>query len=88
MALGAMLAATEAGRKCPADISIIGFGDAPESAYWRPRLTTFSLSSNRVAAEAIDLVIGLRRDPRQKPRTLFIAEELLIRDSTGPARKV
>ena len=88
MALGAMLAATEAGRKCPDDISIIGFGDAPESAYWRPGLTTFSLSSNRVATEAIDLVIGLRREPNQKPRTTYIAEELIIRDSTGPAKKV
>jgi len=85
MALGAMLAALESGRKCPADISIIGFGDAPESAYWRPRLTTMSLSSNRVAAEAIELVVSMRRDPRQKPRTIFIAEELIIRDSTGPA---
>jgi LacI family transcriptional regulator len=87
MALGAMLAATETGRKCPADISVIGFGDAPESAYWRPSLTTFSLSSNRVAAQAIDLVIGLRREPNQKSRTTYISEELLIRDSTGPAKR-
>lgn len=84
MALGAIQAAQEMGWKCPADISIIGFGDAPESGYWRPRLTTFSLSSNRVAVEAIEMVIGLRKSPGQKPKQIFIPEELLIRDSTGP----
>jgi DNA-binding LacI/PurR family transcriptional regulator len=83
--LGAMQAAQELGWKCPADISIIGFGDAPESGYWRPRLTTFSLSSNRVAAEAIELAIELRRNPGQEAKAVFIPEELLIRDSTGPA---
>ena len=85
MALGAMQSAQEMGWKCPADISIIGFGDAPESDYWRPRLTTFSLSSNRVAAEAIEMVIGLRQKPGQESKAVFIPEELLIRDSTGPA---
>lgn len=84
MALGAMQAAQELGWKCPADISIVGFGDAPESDYWRPRLTTFSLSSNRVAAEAIEMVIALRRNPGQKSKNIFVTEELLIRDSTGP----
>ncbi len=84
MALGAIQAAQEMGWKCPADVSIIGFGDAPESSYWRPSLTTFSLSSNRVAVEAIEMVTGLRKNPGEKPKTIFIPEELVIRDSTGP----
>jgi DNA-binding LacI/PurR family transcriptional regulator len=85
MALGAMRAAQEMGLKCPKDISIIGFGDAPESAYSLPKLTTFSLSSSTVAATALDMVMELRRNPGEKPRASFIAEELIIRDSTGPA---
>jgi DNA-binding LacI/PurR family transcriptional regulator len=85
MALGAMRAAQEAGLNCPKDISIVGFGDAPESAYSMPRLTTFSLSSNTVATEAVDMVLEMRRNPGSKPRAVFIAEDLIVRDSTGQA---
>lgn len=40
MAYGAMLACSEAGKKIPEDISIIGFDDYPNSSYCTPPLTT------------------------------------------------
>jgi DNA-binding LacI/PurR family transcriptional regulator len=85
MALGAMQAARDMGKNCPQDISVIGFGDAPEGGYWRPKLTTFSLSSSRVAAGAIARVIELRQKPGLQPQSVLIPEDLLIRESTGPA---
>lgn len=83
-ALGAITAAADMGRQCPRDISVIGFGDAPESAYWRPSLTTFSLSSDAIAAKSIELLIDLRKNRRRKAQTLLIPEELIVRNSTGP----
>jgi LacI family transcriptional regulator len=87
MALGAIQAATERGQKCPEDISVVGFGDSPEGGYWQPKLTTFSLSSDRVAAGAIEKILELRKNVNQKPETILIPEDLIIRSSTGPAPK-
>jgi DNA-binding LacI/PurR family transcriptional regulator len=85
-ALGAITAAADMGRKCPDDISVIGFGDAPAGSYWRPRLTTFSLSCNAIASQAVDLLIDRRKTKRKSAQTILIPEELILRDSTGPLR--
>jgi LacI family transcriptional regulator len=83
MALGVMAAAEALGRKCPQDLSVIGFGDFPEGRHWRPRLTTVTLSENRVAEQAVRVV--LQQQERPQRQTVLIPEELLVRESTGPA---
>ena len=88
MALGAIDTATELGRRCPADLSVVGFGDSPEGRHWRPKLTTFELSSGRVATDAIQLIVEQRLHPRTEPKTILIPEELIVRESTGPAPDV
>ncbi len=40
MALGLLRRLHEAGREVPRDISIVGFDDIPEAAYFSPPLTT------------------------------------------------
>jgi LacI family transcriptional regulator, repressor for deo operon, udp, cdd, tsx, nupC, and nupG len=87
-ALGAITAAADVGRRCPEDISVVGFGDAPAARYWRPSLTTFSLSCDAIAAHAIELLIDLRKNRRRKPERILIPEELIIRNSTGPAQRI
>lgn len=86
-ALGAITAATDLGRRCPQDISVVGFGDAPAGNYWRPRLTTFSLSCDAIAAQSVDLLIALRKTKRKGAQTILIPEELILRDSTGPVHR-
>jgi len=85
IALGAIDAARELGWNCPARLSVIGFGDSPEGKHWRPKLTTFALSSGRVAAEALQLILGQRSQPNLRPKTILIPEELILRESTAPA---
>ena len=85
MALGAIDAANELGRRCPADLSVIGFGDSAEGRHWRPKLTTFELSPDRVATEAIRLILGQEVRGRAEPKILLIPEELIMRESTGRA---
>lgn len=88
MALGVIAAAQEAGRHCPADLSVVGFGDFAEGRYFRPRLTTFALSPNRVARQALELVVRQRKQPKAERREELITEEFIVRESTGtgPAR--
>ena len=85
MALGAIDAANALGRRCPTDLSVIGFGDSPEGRHWRPKLTTFELSSGRVATGAIQLIVDQQLHRRNEPKTILIPEELIVRESTGPA---
>jgi DNA-binding LacI/PurR family transcriptional regulator len=85
IALGAIEAARDLGRSCPADFSVVGFGDSPEGGHWRPKLTTVALSANRVATHSLDLILERRKNPGQKPQTILIPEDLIVRESTGPA---
>lgn len=84
-ALGAMTAASDMGRRCPEDLSVIGFGDAPEASFWRPSLTTFSISCDAIAAKAIELLIDLRKKKRLARQTILVPEELIVRKSTTEA---
>ncbi len=60
MALGAMRALRERGLRIPQDISIVGFDDVPESAYFEPPLTTvrqdFASLGRESAAYLVDLI--------------------------------
>jgi DNA-binding LacI/PurR family transcriptional regulator len=84
IALGALDAARELGWNCPERLSVIGFGDSPEGRHWHPKLTTFALSSARVAAEAVQLILNQRSQAKSRPTTILIPEELLVRESTSP----
>jgi DNA-binding LacI/PurR family transcriptional regulator len=43
LALGVLRAMHEAGRSVPGDVSVVGFDNAPQSAYYTPSLTTVAL---------------------------------------------
>ena len=85
IALGAIDAAAELGRACPGNLSVVGFGDAPEGRYWRPKLTTIALASDRVAEQAMGLIIEHRSHPGQPAKNVLIPEELLVRETTAAA---
>jgi DNA-binding LacI/PurR family transcriptional regulator len=87
IALGAIAAAEQLGRRCPHDLSVVGFGDSREAAYWKPKLTTFALSSKRVAEEALKLILAQRQSPLSQPKTLLVEEALIVRESTACATK-
>lgn len=82
MALGAIRALRERGLRVPDDISVVGFDDLPESAYFEPPLTTvhqdFASLGRESAAYLSDLIDG-------RPTPLMqhvLAPELVIRRST------
>ncbi len=62
MALGLLRALAEQGRRVPGDISVVGFDDIPESAYFLPPLTTvrqdFGELGRRALATLVDMIDG------------------------------
>jgi DNA-binding LacI/PurR family transcriptional regulator len=83
MALGLLRALAEHGRRVPDDISVVGFDDIPESAFFLPPLTTvrqdFGELGRRALATLIDMIDG-----RPPPVScLRIAPHLVARASAA-----
>ncbi|WP_158867032.1 LacI family DNA-binding transcriptional regulator [Leifsonia sp. AG29] len=83
MALGVLHAARQAGRRVPEDLSVVGFDDIPEAAYFAPPLTTvrqdFAELGRRGVARLLAVIRGedLAFDAPVAPR-------LIVRESTRP----
>ena len=89
MALGVLRALHELGRQIPEDISVAGFDDIPEAAYFTPPLTTVRQHFDEVGRQALlALVAQLDGALRTGTRTT-IAPELIVRASTArpPGRR-
>ncbi|WP_426321626.1 LacI family DNA-binding transcriptional regulator [Microbacterium sp. E-13] len=79
MALGLIAGLRGAGLDVPGDISIVGFDDNPDAAYYRPALTTVGLDLAGEARRAVAEVLG---DPAPEPAE----PRLVIRASTAAPR--
>ncbi|MFJ7244704.1 LacI family DNA-binding transcriptional regulator [Kitasatospora sp. NPDC098652] len=86
MALGLLRALHEAGRAVPDEISVIGFDDIPEAAYFTPPLTTVRQDFGELGRRALELLVAeLEGGARSAPTQLEISPELVLRRSAGPA---
>ena len=59
MAVGALHAAADAGRRVPADVSVIGYDDVDAATLVRPALTTVAQDRMGLAAAAVDGLVRL-----------------------------
>jgi DNA-binding LacI/PurR family transcriptional regulator len=57
MALGVLRAMHEAGRRVPQDVSVIGFDDIPEAAYFMPPLTTVRQDFAELGRHCLSLLL-------------------------------
>ncbi len=81
MAFGCIKCAVELGIKVPEELSVIGYDDIPQSAYFVPALTTISQPAERIGREAARYIL----DKVSKKETEFnyeIPTSLMIRRST------
>lgn len=84
MALGLIRAAHEAGRRVPGDLSVVGFDDIDEAAYFWPPLTTVHQDFARIGRELVQMLLTeIHGHPLAKPRTV-IPVGLAVRASTAP----
>lgn len=87
MALGVLRAMAEAGRRIPEDVSVVGFDNTPDAAYYRPPLTTLSQDFASVGAHAVRLAVRqVQAGGRHTTDGVVLeAPALVLRASTGPA---
>lgn len=85
MAMGLLRAMREAGRRVPGDVSVVGFDDIPQAAYFWPPLTTVRQNFAEVGRQAFALLRERLAGGRPARRRL-VEPELVVRESTGPAR--
>jgi DNA-binding LacI/PurR family transcriptional regulator len=82
MALGVLLALGEAGRRVPADVSIVGFDDTPESAFFSPPLTTIRQDFAELGHRGVDLLLNVM-DGVPSATHITVPSELVVRRSTA-----
>jgi DNA-binding LacI/PurR family transcriptional regulator len=84
MALGVLRSLNEAGRRVPDEISIVGFDDIPEAAYFTPPLTTVRQDFNEMGRLSLHVLLEqIEGGAAAAPRTT-VAPALIVRSSTGP----
>ena len=85
MALGVLKALHEKGRTVPAEISVVGFDDVPEAAYYWPSLTTVNQDFDSLGRQAVELTLRAL-DGEVDPVSELVRPEVVVRESTGPVR--
>jgi DNA-binding LacI/PurR family transcriptional regulator len=84
LALGILRALHEKGQRVPEDVSVVGFDDVPEAAYFIPPLTTIRPDFDAVAAASLDLLIAQIRAGRRLGDRRILPPTLIKRQSVGP----
>jgi len=83
MALGAIAALDNAGLSVPKDISVVGFDDIPEAAYFLPALTTVCQDFTALGKQSVEYLVSLMEDPETAIHQRVLDPELIIRNSTA-----
>jgi len=85
MAIGVIRALVDAGLSVPADMSVIGFDDIPESAFILPPLTTVKQDFPAVGELAVELLVAAISG-QELPDTTPLPAELIVRASVAAPR--
>ena len=85
MALGLLRAMHEAGRAVPREVSVVGFDDIPEAAYFLPPLTTVRQDFIEMGRRSLRMLLRRIETGRRASRESLVPPELVVRESTGPA---
>lgn len=88
IALGALRAIHESGRRVPDDLAIVGFDNIPESAFFWPPLTTIYqrlIDVGRIAVQRLHQMIETRREQGEPVEVegIMSEPELIVRASTA-----
>ncbi|MFD7733986.1 LacI family DNA-binding transcriptional regulator [Kitasatospora phosalacinea] len=87
MALGLLRALHETGRPVPDDISVVGFDDIPEAAYFIPPLTTVRQDFGELGRRALELLVAELGGTDHPITRVQIAPETVLRRSAAPVRR-
>ncbi len=87
MALGALRALEEMGVRVPEDVSVTGYDDIPEAAYFSPPLTTVRVDFGQQGRIAFERLLTLIDGVERHEELHAVVPELKLRASTAPLRR-
>ncbi len=86
-AMGAIRAIRDAGLDVPHDISVVGFDDITSAAFATPSLTTVRQPLFEMGQQGAQILLErIANREKQFPAEIEVRPELMVRESTGPAR--
>lgn len=83
MALGLLRALYEHGRRVPDEVSVVGFDDSAESAYFTPPLTTVRQDFDELGQQSLDLLVHQVETGARDAERIVIPPFLVVRASTA-----
>ena len=82
IAIGALEAALEMGKRVPDDVAIVGFDDIPEAVWVRPRLTTVAqypaVMGEQLAEALFERILG---EADAERRVFEVPYRIMLRES-------
>jgi DNA-binding LacI/PurR family transcriptional regulator len=86
-AIGAIRALKDVGCSVPGDISVVGFDDIQSAAYSTPSLTTVRQPLFEMGRRGAEVLLDrIANREKEYPGEIVMAPELIVRESTGPAK--
>lgn len=83
LAIGAMRALMDAGKRVPEDVSVVGFDDLPRAAFVTPALTTVQQNIREAGEGLVRAVAGMIEG--EPVESIQMAPKLIVRESCGAA---
>lgn len=83
MALGVIHGLLQRGIRVPDDVSVVGFGDTPDSRHFRPSLTTVRYDFDLVGRTVLRMLNDIKAHPQTTFRRRILTPELVIRESSA-----
>ena len=83
MALGVLRAVAESGRQVPEEMSVAGFDDTADSAFYPPPLTTVRQDFRRLGESSVDLLRHQLVEPGSERRSAVLSTRVVVRASTA-----
>ncbi|EEP75187.1 LacI-family transcriptional regulator, partial [Micromonospora sp. ATCC 39149] len=84
LALGVLHALHEQGRRVPEEVSVVGFDDVPDAAYFIPPLTTVRPDFDTVAKASLDLLLTQIESGADRTLRQTVSPTLIERSSVAP----
>ena len=84
--IGVLKATQERGIRIPQDISVVGLLESTVGELITPPLTSLDFPAHSLGVEAAKMMINRLEGTVDVPQQLLLQPQLIVRDSTGPAR--
>lgn len=83
MAVGAIKAARDYGRRVPQDLAVVGFDDMPLASYFDPPLTTIRQDIFEQGRQGARMLIEKIENPLRPAERVVVPAQLIVRESCG-----